>query len=416
MRMATALAAVGALVMSGGVVMLAASPAAVAGNETKTAICHRTASDTNPYVFEEPDDNALDAHFNNLPGHPAKYWKSDGIWRGVPHKASDAKNDYRASGPADCQGENDHPTVIEELPTVEVQDPCGTTNDKVILSVSADDEYTGVDNHDGTATFTAEPGFVFPEGKHTYVVEYTMPTNVPCDTTVTIDPPAAPSTTDPCGPANIYFNVPADTAQLDYTLLANGNVTVAPKPGFKFSGASQLITFTLPADSGVPCPLAAEEIEPVVTFTDPTCQALDGADWSGTYDSIVKYEVTGKVDLGETVVVTASIRPSYVGEYAFPDGFDATFEHTYPTLAELDCVLGEETVVPTPKPEVKPPVVLGTEAAVPTGVSAGLSGLPNAGSTSNNLLAQLMVGGGLLLLVAGGWLGFGRREYGGHQL
>ena len=69
-----------------------------------------------------------------------------------------------------------------------------------------------------------------------------------------------------------------------------------------------------------------------------------------------------------------------------------------------------------PKPVKKPAVVLGTEAAVPTVVDAGLAGLPNTGSTSNGLLAQLMVGGGLLLLVAGGWLGFGRREYGGHQL
>ncbi len=153
-----------------------------------------------------------------------------------------------------------------------------------------------------------------------------------------------------------------------------------------------------------------------MTFTDPTCESLKGADWSGTYESIVKYKVTGKVDLGESVVVTASIRPAYVGEYVFPDGFDAAFEHTYPTLAELDCVLGEETVVPSPKPVEKPAVVLGTEAAVPTGVDAGLAGLPNTGSTSTSLLAQLMVGAGLLLLVAGGWLGFGRREYGGHQL
>jgi LPXTG-motif cell wall-anchored protein len=91
---------------------------------------------------------------------------------------------------------------------------------------------------------------------------------------------------------------------------------------------------------------------------------------------------------------------------------------------ELECVAGEESIPPkphktrpaSPQPEAKPPVVLGTEAAVPTGVDAGLASLPNTGVSGHTLLAQLMVGSGLVLLVAGGWLGFGRREYGERQL
>ncbi len=239
---------------------------------------------------------------------------------------------------------------------------------------------------------------------------------MPCSTTVTIDPPGAPSTTDPCGPANISFNVPADTNQLDYTLLGNGNVTVAPQPGYVFSGSSQLITFTLPADSGAPCPLGVEEIAPEVSFTDPDCENLEGADWSGNLTEIVDYEVTGTPDLGETVTVTATVKAALADQFAFPDGFDNTFDHTYPTLVELDCVLGEETVVPSPKPEKNPPVVLGTEAAVPTQVNAGMATLPTTGSPTNALLAQLMVAGGLLLLVAGGWVGLGGRAYGKHHV
>jgi hypothetical protein len=38
----------------------------------KVAICHRTASETNRYVYIEVDIASLDAHFNNLPGHPPK--------------------------------------------------------------------------------------------------------------------------------------------------------------------------------------------------------------------------------------------------------------------------------------------------------------------------------------------------------
>ncbi len=294
-------------------------------------------------------------------------------------------------------------------------DPCGPAN--ISFNVPADTsqlDYTLLGN--GNVTVAPQPGYVF--SGNSQLITFTLPadSNVPCSTTVTIDPPGAPSTTDPCGPANISFNVPADTSQLDYTLLGNGNVTVAPQPGYVFSGNSQLITFTLPADSGVPCPLGVEKIAPVVTFTDPDCENLEGADWSGNLTEIVDYEVTGTPDFGETVTVTATVKAALADQFAFPDGFDNTFDHTYPTLVELDCVLGEETVVPSPKPEKNPPVVLGTEAAVPTQVNAGMATLPTTGSSTNQLLAQLMVAGGLLLLVAGGWVGLGGRAYGKHHV
>jgi Tfp pilus assembly protein FimV len=60
--------------------------------EHKVAICHRTASDSNPYVFIEVDVASLDAHLNNLPGHPAKT-NPDGTPR----------NDYLAESAADCE-------------------------------------------------------------------------------------------------------------------------------------------------------------------------------------------------------------------------------------------------------------------------------------------------------------------------
>ena len=83
----------------------------------------------------------------------------------------------------------------------------------------------------------------------------------------------------------------------------------------------------------------------------------------------------------------------------------------------LGCIAGEETVVPTPTKEpaqTPKPTVLGTEAAVPTQVDAGAAGLPDAGTSTSGPLALLMVGGGLLLLAAGGWLGLGGRAHGVH--
>ncbi len=71
---------------------------------------------------------------------------------------------------------------------------------------------------------------------------------------------ARPTTEDLCGPDNIEFVVPADTDQVDWTLLQNGNVTVEPKDGYKFEGNSQLVTFTLPADTNEECPESDEEI------------------------------------------------------------------------------------------------------------------------------------------------------------
>jgi hypothetical protein len=83
-------------------------------------------------------------------------------------------------------------------------------------------------------------------------------------------------------------------------------------------------------------------------------------------------------------------------------------------------VLGSESSRPKPtktKPPVKAtpqPTVLGTQAVAPTAVAAGLP--DNSGpSSTGGPLGQLLVGSGVVLLLAGGWLGFGRREHGAHQ-
>jgi len=92
---------------------------ATGGGDHKTSICHRTASDTNPYVFETVDNASLQAHLSNGKGHFPKYWKSDGIWRGVAHVVGDPKNDYRASTAADCRDTTPPQTGFEPYKVAE---------------------------------------------------------------------------------------------------------------------------------------------------------------------------------------------------------------------------------------------------------------------------------------------------------
>jgi hypothetical protein len=89
-------------------------------------------------------------------------------------------------------------------------------------------------------------------------------------------------------------------------------------------------------------------------------------------------------------------------------------------------VEGTETAKPGPKgpkPGVnkpgtteRPAEVAGTQAAIPTGADAGLATMATASSGSvTTMMAQLLVAGGLLLLLTGGCIGLGRRTRGVHE-
>ena len=161
--------------------------------------------------------------------------------------------------------------------------------------------------------------------------------------------------------------------------------------------------------------LGVAEIAPTVSFKDPTCANLNRAKWSGNLTDLVDYTVSGTPGRGNSITVTANIKPAVADQFAFPDGFGNTFDHSYPSKADLNCPTVKGSESSRPKPH-KSPTVLGTQAVAPTAVDAGLGSLPgDSANSTSSLLAQLMVAGGLLLLLAGGWLGLGRREYGAHQ-
>ncbi|MGZ4495186.1 MAG: hypothetical protein ACXVWU_10835 [Nocardioides sp.] len=105
-----------------------------------------------------------------------------------------------------------------------------------------------------------------------------------------------------------------------------------------------------------------------------------------------------------TPTVTPSVSPS---------------ESIAPPVSQSPSVLGTETVKPRPHVPGAAPTVLGTQAvAGPTAVEAGLSTWPaqQPGSSTRTMLGSGLLGGGLLLLVSGGWLGLSRRKRGAHQV
>lgn len=246
------------------------------------------------------------------------------------------------------------------------------------------------------------------------------------------------------GLVNGVFDSPTDHVEFVLTggTAAPGQtitVTATASGGVTFAGGTTMqLTGTFdpaPTNCGGGGP-QNQLTTPSVTFAEPTCENPNGAQINLGNQDKVSYGVVGAAGPGAGVTVKASPKAGF----AFAAGVRTEFSHEFKTLESLNCPSEQPTVVPSeeptvggtqttrprpdtkpkPKPnEERPPVVLGTQAGVPSAVAAGLPGAPTAGSGSSTLLAaQLMVGTGLVLLVAGGWTGMGTRRSrsGAHQV
>ncbi|MBA3783786.1 MAG: hypothetical protein H0X12_18310, partial [Nocardioides sp.] len=122
------LTAVGAtiLISSGAIgIGFGLGPALADGNGPdggKVGVCHRTGSESNPYVYINVPADEANGHITGTDKqHNEKVtWNEAGTWRGVPHNAGDLRLDYYApGGKADC----DQLTVTTPPPTTSSAPP-----------------------------------------------------------------------------------------------------------------------------------------------------------------------------------------------------------------------------------------------------------------------------------------------------
>jgi outer membrane biosynthesis protein TonB len=100
-RFLAAMAITGLLSVMFVVPALAAKPSP----DHKVQLCHRTASDTNPYALIEVDETAVDTHLNNGQGHPAK-----------ENEDGSPRNDFLyVKGEAECEPGDEEPTPTPEV-------------------------------------------------------------------------------------------------------------------------------------------------------------------------------------------------------------------------------------------------------------------------------------------------------------
>lgn len=256
--------------------------------EHKVTICHRTASDTNPYVFIEVDEASLDAHLNNLPGHPAKPWKTDGTFRGVAHVAGDLKYDYLAETEADCyDGETPPPNeeVTATAPTFTDPD-CDTAAGLVIPQVDGviySTEGTVAPGSTVTVTATADEGYTLV-GTSRWIHTYgQVPTD--CEPPPPPPPPepevraTAPTFVDPDCDVKASMELP-EVEHVTYSAVgevapgATVTVTATADEGYELVGRSEW-THTFgekPEDCGTPPPPPPPP--PTPPCTGPECHDL----------------------------------------------------------------------------------------------------------------------------------------------
>ena len=163
------------------------------------------------------------------------------------------------SAPAQATGggsnDNFKVFVCKYVGTPGVDERLQTGDNPISVSVNSIPDYQGVgsyfaDQHGRSFVLAVDDTPPGPAGDPD--VSACPPPDNPPDV---IQVPAEPGVTDPCGPNNASWNVPADTDTLNWELLGNGHLTVTVIPeNTTFPGGATSHDFGKASDSGVMCP------------------------------------------------------------------------------------------------------------------------------------------------------------------
>jgi len=401
-KLATVLAACGALTTSSGLALVVSTGPAHA---EAAKICHANDNDVSPYTWSakpSKDDG----------GHT---WHSDGWWHGVFHTTGQTKPDYSP--------DND-PAVTQDWCVAKGVVLVGTVSASAV-SASVDwDSVPASCETDGVSTWTVVPADHVTYGEQGGTV-----------------PTAG-------GTATVTVTADEGYAFADDTGSTTGTTSLTLTHQFTAFDLTQCGDDT----GGTTQPIA---VTPQVSFTDPTCDGVD-AGWTPTAMDGVTYGLAGTVGPGESVTVTATLAEGY----QLGDGARASFEHTFADpQCQQDPGNGDSgttdpgttdpgttdpgttdpgtqdpgTVAPghhvkhhVPQHHASQDHATHARAAArhaasaqgvvtPTVVHAGLAGLPTPQQgTDVQLIGTALSSGGALVLLGAGWLGLGLRRRDAH--
>lgn len=229
--MKNAIASIVAVIMIVGTAIFGFTMMTASASQNKVGVCHRTASDTNPYTYIEVPEHEANGHITGTDKqHNEKaVWKSDGVWRGVVYAAGDIKLDYLATNRLSCENttvteptdnptedvsETPTPTVtVEPSPTetitedvdecvVDSVDTCLENPPYTTSRVEFTRDYNCGDDFVTVTKTTITTGYVWSEVKNEYVASrpsivtqtFTESTDVVACETAPIPPRALPDT------------------------------------------------------------------------------------------------------------------------------------------------------------------------------------------------------------------------------
>jgi hypothetical protein len=363
-----------------GVLMTLMMPASADPPGGKVDVCHRTASESNPFVLINVPQDEANGHITGTNSQHNKkvYWKSDGTWDGISHSAGDLKLDYYAADgdSKNCTNGEEPPPPSEYPYEVNV---CWTMQN--------------TDGVEGTYSFPQTRGCEPPDCDET--VEYQHDT--------------------------YWIRDDADKEYLDGLTVLNSSADDASLEPHNYY--SEVV-------EGDDCPpVVPKDAAYGVTLSTPSCDAPEVLTYEG--QNVTFSGPASPVSGPGSVVVTATpdeghewsdggtdARAVFDGTLAGPTGTqstDASAPCYVPPTCTKDChptpppppvCTHSCHPVPPPHHHVTPPnsVTPPAPPAPPTTVDAGLSGIESATAATRNTMsgfALLLAAAGALLLGAG---------------